>query len=143
MTKILIVVAVFYENIAQQLLRGATCYLDELNIAYEVVRVPGAFEIPAAISFAITSTEYEYSAYIALGCVLRGETTHYEHVCHEVARGINDLAIQHVVPIGFGVITAENIYQAQERACIDENNFGTRAARAAIHMNELRKQFHA
>ena len=89
---IMIVEGRYYEKIQDCLLEGAVKMLDELGASHEIYSVPGAFEIPAAIAFAakldgVTASEHQYDGYIALGCVIRGETSHYEHICGEVSRG--------------------------------------------------------
>ena len=96
---ILIIEARFYQDIADELVRGALAVLDEAGVTYQRVAVPGAFEIPAAIQFAIKSLDFysgrrRFDGYVALGCVIRGETTHYDYVCAESARGLQDLALR-------------------------------------------------
>lgn len=139
MSKVFIAVARFYEDLADTLQRGATERLAKLGIAYEIAAVPGAFELPSAIRMAIASGKY--SGYIALGCVIRGETTHYDYVCEESARGLNDLALQHLAPIGYGILTVENEEQAWERAALDRGNKGADAAAACLTMMDLKQKF--
>ena len=136
---ILIVDARFYEDIADELLKGATEFLSLEGIKYENVSVPGVFEVAPAISFASKSGKYD--GYIALGCVIRGETSHYDYVCSENARGLTDLALEHDLAIGYGVLTVENKKQAMKRAGVKEGNKGKAAAEACIRMIELKKQF--
>jgi len=112
MTKILIVEARFYDNIADHLLKGAKARLDEADVAYDVVTVPGALEIPAVIKFA----KDKYDGFVALGCVIRGETYHFEVVSNESARGLVDLSITYDLAIGNGILTVENEEQAMIRA---------------------------
>lgn len=137
MTKILIISARFYEDIASELESGAVETLQERAVAFDVVAVPGAFEIPAAIGF----TKGKYDGYIALGCVIRGETSHYDYVCGESARGLMDLSLREGCAIGYGILTVENEDQAWERARVTEGNKGRDAALAALRMIELKKQF--
>lgn len=137
MKKILIVQARFYEEIADNMTKAAIDTVMEAGFEFEVINLPGVFELPAAISMAIASEKYD--AYIALGCVIRGETTHYDYVCNESARGLNDLAIKHNVAIGYGVITAENRQQANVRADKAQKNVGGKAANAAIAMLKLKE----
>lgn len=139
MSKVFIAVARFYEDLAHALQRGAGERLEKEGITYEVANVPGAFELPAAIAMAIASKQYD--GYIALGCVIRGETTHYDYVCAESARGLNDLAIRHNVPLGYGILTVETVEQAWERAALDRGNKGADAAQACIAMMNLKKKF--
>ena len=138
MKKLLIVQARFYEEIADNLTQAATDIIVKNGFEYEVIDVPGVFELPAAISMAIASQKY--SAYIALGCVIRGETTHYDYVCGESARGLNEIAIKHNAAIGYGVITAENREQANVRADKNKKNVGGKAANAAIEMLKLKEK---
>ena len=137
---ILIVESRFYEGIADELARGATQVLEGEQAKIDRLAVPGAFEIPAAVSMAIPSKAYD--GYVALGCVIRGETSHYDHICGEVARGLNHIAIAYRVAIGFGVLTCENREQAWTRASVSDVNKGADAARACLmmvaHLRRLR-----
>lgn len=139
MTHILIVSARFYTDIADTLEKGAKETLMREKATFEVEHVPGAFEIPAAISFALASNQYD--GFIALGCVIRGETTHYDYVCSESARGLMDLAVQAGCAIGYGILTVENKEQAHVRAALDQGNKGEDAAIACLRMIELRRKF--
>ena len=139
MKKILIVQAAFYEKISAMLLAGATKKITSLGYEYEVINLPGAFEIPTAI--AIAQTSKEYVGYVALGCVIRGETTHYDYVCLESARGLNKLAIKEKLAIGYGIITTENEAQAIERADPNKKDKGGFAANACIEMIKLKQKF--
>jgi len=107
----------------------------------DLFEVPGAFEIPAAVRIAIASGRYQ--GYVALGCVIRGETTHYDYVCAESARGLNHLAIEHMAAIGYGILTVENREQAFVRAATTQGNKGRDAAEAALHMLALKKEMGA
>ena len=143
---ILIVEARFYDDIADELARGAIAELDKTGIAFERVTVPGTFEIPAAIRFAIRSMEAHalsrnYAGFIALGCVIRGETDHYDHICRESSRALMDLSINQGVALGFGVLTCENREQAWARAAVDQKNKGADAAIACLRMMELQREF--
>lgn len=137
MSRVCIVVARFYADLADELIKGATARLGQAHAEFDIVSVPGAFEIPSAIHFAIGSGRY--SGYIALGCVIRGETTHYDYVCMESARGLNDLALRHSAPIGYGILTVENTAQAWERAGVDKGNKGCDAAEACLTMMTLKQ----
>jgi len=129
---ILIVEAPYYAHIAEALARGALAVLDAAGATYERIAVPGAFEIPAAINFAVAANA-RYDGYLALGCVIRGETTHYDYVCQESARGLQDLALVHKLAIGFGILTVETEAQALARAGTERNK-GAEAARACLAM---------
>jgi 6,7-dimethyl-8-ribityllumazine synthase len=137
MKKILIINADFYTEISNLLLEGAIEIINNSDYEYEVVRVPGAFEIPAVIAFAKDSNKYD--GYIALGCVIRGETTHYDYVCLESARGLNELAIKEKLAIGYGIITVENEEQAIARANPAKKDKGGFAANACLEMIKLKK----
>jgi len=143
---VMIAVARFYDDIADELLRGATAALESAGATWEVVEVPGAFEIPAAISTAVRALEFvgarrRFDGYVALGCVIRGETTHYDYVCGETARALQDLAVRYCLALGFGVLTVENRAQAAERAGVDRRNKGGEAASVCLSMIEMKRTF--
>jgi 6,7-dimethyl-8-ribityllumazine synthase len=138
---ILIVEARFYADIADELVLGAQGVLDAAGATYERVSVPGAFEIPAAIRFADLGPAAAFDGYVALGCVIRGETSHYDYVCGESARGLQSLALDHGLAIGYGILTVENREQAWVRAAVTKKNKGGDAAQACLGMIELRRQF--
>jgi len=137
---LLIVEARYYAHVSDALLKGAEAALVDAGVRYDRVTVPGAFEIPAAIALAARARKYD--GYVALGCVIRGETSHYDLVCGECARGIQDLALAGHA-IGFGVLTVENVDQAFKRARIDEKNKGGEAVRACLAMIALRQSLKA
>ena len=143
---VLIVEARYYEDVADQLMKGATAVLDAAGVPYDKVSVPGAFEIPAAIRYAIKSREFNpvrrrFDGYVVLGCVIRGETAHFDHVCRECARGIQDLINGYTLAVGFGVLTTEDHKQAMERADPKKRNKGGEAADACLKMIALKRQF--
>ena len=142
----LIVSSNFYTEISEELLKGAIAKLDQYDVKYRCVNVPGALEIPLAIKY---SVEFQKSnkdsdmvdfidGYVALGCVIRGETSHYDHVCYESIHGIQSIALQYSVAIGNGIITCENKSQARSRARIEGQNKGGLAATAAFKMIEIK-----
>jgi len=139
MTHILIIAADFYPDITAELVKGAKAALAKAKATQDIVTVPGAFEIPAAINFALQSETYD--GFVALGCVIRGETTHYEHVCTESAHGLQQLALEQKLAIGFGILTVENEDQALARARMDKRNKGGEAAKACLAMVELKRRF--
>lgn len=139
MKPILIAVAPYYQEIAEALVMGATQVASAAGFKVEVVTVPGAFELPAAIAYALRSERY--SGYIALGCVIRGETSHYDYVCGESARGLQNLAVEFGAAIGYGILTCETLEQAVERADPAQGDKGGEAARACIRMIELQHVF--
>lgn len=137
--RILIVEARFYGDLANEMVAGAVAALDQTGAGHERVAVPGAFEIPAAIGFAADAGGFD--GYIALGCVLRGQTTHYDYVCQESARALQDLATGRGLAIGYGILTCENRDQAWVRADRDQGNKGRAAAEACLAMVDLRRRF--
>ncbi len=139
MKKILIVQASFYKQISELLLAGAVQKITDLGFEFEVVTVPGAFEIPAAIAFVVSDKKYD--GYVALGCVIRGETTHYDYVCAESARGLSKLAMKYRLPIGYGILTVENEAQAIVRADPKQKDKGGFAANACVEMMKLKERF--
>ena len=137
--KILIIEARFYDQIADALAVGAISTLSEAGFKYERLAVPGVFEIPAALRLAWSTGDYAGS--LALGCVIRGETDHYDHICREVSRKLMDLSVDYAVPHGFGVLTCENKDQAWERADTAQRNLGARTAEACIRMIDIKSSF--
>ncbi len=143
---ILIVEARYYAHISDELLKGALAALEQAGASHERIQVPGAFEIPAAIKYAVEARKHaaagaRFDGFVALGCVIRGETTHYDYVCEQSSRGLQDLALTHNLAIGFGILTVENEAQALARARIDKKNKGGEAARACLAMIELKRHF--
>ena len=143
---ILVVEARFYEDIAEEMFKGAAAVLSQHGATVERIAVPGAFEIPTAIHMAIRSLDYfagrpRFDGYVALGCVIRGETSHYDYVCTESARKLQDLSSQYVLALGYGILTCENGEQAWERARVDRKNKGGQAAQACLSMVELKRHF--
>ncbi len=140
MAHILIVSAPYYQDIADELLLGATAHLDAAHHSHDHVTVPGAFEIPAAIHYAMQGKK-RYDGYIALGCVIRGETTHYDYVCEQSAQGLQKLALKYNAAIGYGILTVENKKQAVARADVNGKNKGREAAEACMQMIALKQHF--
>ncbi len=143
---LLIVEAPYYQQISDELVKGAMAALDAAGATYDRLSVPGAFEIPAAIRMNIKAMELvggrrRYDGYIALGCVIRGETSHYDYVCSECARGLMNLSLDYSIAVGFGVLTVENEAQAWARASLDQGNKGGSVAEAAMRMIEVKREF--
>ena len=134
--KVLIVEARFYEDMADALAEGAAAVLDAAGVAYERVSVPGVLEVPVAVKYADDSNAYD--GYVALGVVIRGETTHYEIVCNESARALMELGIKDQLPIGNGIQTVENSDQAWARCKMSEKDKGGGAAKATLALMGLR-----
>ena len=128
--KVLIVISNYYEEIAKNLLKGSIAELKLKNINYDILFAPGCFEIP----FLISKNIKKYKGFIALGCVIRGETYHFELIANECARKIIDISNEHLKPIGFGILTCENIKQAKIRSDVKKKNKGKEAANACIKL---------
>lgn len=145
MGPVLIVEARFYDDLADALLDGARRALASADVAFEIVTVPGALEIPGAIALAAhgaaTGRGPKYSGFVALGCVIRGETTHYDIVANESARGIMDLTVRERLAIGNGILTCEDEEQAWARARATEMDKGGGAAKACLAMIDLKRRF--
>jgi 6,7-dimethyl-8-ribityllumazine synthase len=137
----LIVEARFYDAISDELLRGATRVLDNAGARYDRVTVPGALEIPPAVAIAIDAAKRRrapYDGVVALGCVIRGETHHFEIVANESARALMDLAVSERIALGNGILAVEDELQANARARVEEGDKGGAAARAALTMVALK-----
>ena len=140
MPRILIVESRYYDDIATALLDGATAALDNARAQFERIGVAGALEIPPAILFA-SQGERGYDGYVALGCVIRGETFHFDIVAGESARGMMDLGLAHGLCTGNGILTVENEEQAFARARRDGGDKGGDAARACLSLIDIRNRY--
>ncbi|HJN04414.1 MAG TPA: 6,7-dimethyl-8-ribityllumazine synthase [Alphaproteobacteria bacterium] len=143
---LLIISARFYPDVADELQRGAFAAIEAAGGTHMDVEVPGTLEIPAALRMAVRSMELvggrrRFDAYVALGCVIRGETDHYDHVCREAIHGISDLTTQYSLAVGMGILTCETMEQAIVRAAADGTNRGGNAAEAALAMMEVKRGF--
>ncbi len=136
--RLLLVAAPFYRRIADDLIAGARAALDAAGAAHELVEVPGALEIPTAIRLA--SRAGRFDGFVALGCVIRGETTHYETVCNDSSRALTLLGLDGVC-LGNGILTCETMAQAEVRADPARMNKGGGAADAALHLIALARRF--
>ncbi len=136
--KLLIVVAPYYKDIADDLVAGAAAVLQDAGASHEVVEVPGALEVPTAIR--IADRQSNFDGYVALGCVIRGETTHYETVCNDSSRALTLLGLDGCC-IGNGILTVENRKQAEVRADPKGMNKGGGAAAAALHLIALTRKW--
>jgi 6,7-dimethyl-8-ribityllumazine synthase len=129
----------FYEDLADRLVAGAREELEAAGVAeIDVFDVPGAFELPLAAKYAAESGRY--AGVVCLGAVIRGETSHYDHVCAEAARGIAQVSLDTGVPCAFGVLTVETMEQALARAGGNKRHQGRDAARATLAMAALRER---
>lgn len=139
MPHLLIVDAQFYQDIGDELLKGAFMALEQAGATFDHVSVPGVLEIPAAISMAVESNKH-FDGYVALGCVIRGETSHYDIVAIESARAVMNMSVEKPLAVGNGILTVENRDQAWARASTSEKNKGAGAAIAALAMIEVRQK---
>lgn len=143
---LLLIEAPYYAHIAALLRAGAERAIAQAGATHEIALVPGAFEIPAAISFAAKAAPGRFDGYVALGCVIRGETTHYDHICAETARALQELALRDGLALGYGILTVENEAQALVRAAPPETDAagrdkGGESVRACLALIELRQRF--
>jgi len=144
--RILIVEARFYDDIADELLRGAREAVETAQAAMDVLTLDGALEIPATVAIALDAAEKAgkpYDAVVALGCVIRGETGHYDIVAGESARALMDLSVARKIPLANGILTVENEKQAWTRASVNELNKGAGAVEAALAVLRIKKKLEA
>jgi len=145
--RILIVESGYYQDIADTLLEGAKRALDAAGAAYDVVTVPGALEIPQAIVIALDAArgaenpdaKQAYHGVVALGCVIRGETSHYDIVAGESARALMEIGVDHRIAVGNGILTVDTAAQAKVRAALDKGDKGGTAAKAALSLVRLKR----
>jgi len=137
-TKLLIVVAPYYKDVADQLVMGAKSAIIAAKASFDLVEVPGALEVPTAIRLATNSNKYD--GFVALGCVIRGETTHYDTVCNDSSRALQMMGLSGIC-IGNGILTVETRDQAVARAEAAGQNKGGGAANAAMHLILLGRKF--
>ena len=137
--RVLIVEARYYADIADELLKGAKAALETAGAEISVITVPGALEIAPAIAIAVEEG-LEIDAVVALGTVIRGETSHYDTVVNESARALTNLSLEYLLPMGNGILTVENAEQAWVRARVSEEDKGGFAARAALSLVNIRRQ---
>jgi 6,7-dimethyl-8-ribityllumazine synthase len=140
--RILIVESGYYEDIADTLLAGATRALEAAHATFDVVTVPGALEIPQAIGLVLDAARgaKAYEGVVALGCVVRGETSHYDIVAGESARALMDIGVARRVPVGNGILTVDTAAQARARSALDKGDKGGTAARAALALVRLKRR---
>lgn len=139
---ILIVEARYYEDIADELLSGVVGALDEAGASHDCITVPGALELPTALAIALDAAaerKEPYDGAVALGCVIRGDTLHFEIVSEQSARGLMDVSIARKLPIGNGILTVDTEGQAWTRARTSEGNKGGEAARAALTLIDIKR----
>jgi 6,7-dimethyl-8-ribityllumazine synthase len=136
--KVLIVVAPYYKDIADDLVAGAKAVLEQAGATWDLVEVPGALEVPIAVRLAHGLSNFD--GYVALGCVIRGETTHYDTVCNDSSRGLMLMGLEGAC-VGNGILTVENRDQAVVRADPAGQNKGGGAAAAALHLIALARKW--
>jgi 6,7-dimethyl-8-ribityllumazine synthase len=147
--RVLIIDARYYEAIADELARGAIAELEAQGCGFERIIVPGALEIPQALAAAVKAgvtpldaPNARFAGAIALGCVIRGETSHYDTVCNNANHWLMDVAVRHCVPVGNGILTVETEAQAMERAKGGRDGKGGDAARACLRLLDVARAFH-
>ena len=141
--RILVVEARFYNDIADALLAGAAKALDEAKATFDLITVPGSLEIVPAIAIALDAAEKQkrpYDGVVALGCVIQGETFHFDIVAMQSARALLDYSVRHQMPCGNGILTVDNEAQAWARARLSEQDKGGDAARAALALISIKRQ---
>jgi 6,7-dimethyl-8-ribityllumazine synthase len=141
---LLVIEARFYDDLSDELYRGALAALDRAGATHDRVAVPGALEIPAALSMALDAMELgdlHYDGFVCLGCVIRGETAHFDIVAQQSARALMDLSVSESLALGNGILTVENEDQAWARARVSDQNKGGAAAEAALAMIAIRQRF--
>lgn len=143
--RFLIVESRFYDDISDQLVKGAVQELTAQGAGYKRIIVPGILEIPAVVRFAVRAmelraTDFRFAGYVVLGCAIKGETDHYEHVCHQAIDGVQRLALEYSLAVGNGILTCQTRDQAWERARVDGRNFGGKAAAAALRMIQVKRE---
>lgn len=144
--RVLIVEARFYDDIADELLRGAQAAVEAAQATMDVLTLDGALEIPSTVAIALDTAEKAgkpYDAVVALGCVIRGETGHYDIVAGESARALMDLSVARKIPLANGILTVENEQQAWTRASVNELNKGGGAVEAALAVLRIKKNLEA
>lgn len=139
----------FYEEISDELAKGAIAALEEAGASYHRIQVPGALEIPQALAFAVRAglvpfgaPRWRFHGAIALGCVIRGKTSHYDIVANESARSLLSIATASGIPLGNGILTVENGSQARKRAFVNEGNKGRAAAHACLALIDVFMECH-
>ena len=149
MAHILMIEGRFYEDLSNELASGAIAALEEAGATYERIGVPGALEIPQVFAYLASAKlapfgaeRFRFHGALALGCVIRGETSHYDIVANESARSLLEIATRHAIPLGNGILTVENEAQAWERASVAEGNKGRDAAQACLRLVDVFMKCH-
>lgn len=129
--RVLLIQAPYYAGVVAGMRRGAEAVLAGAGADLEVADVAGAFELPGALRLALRARP-GYEGFLVLGCVVRGETDHYEHICREAARGVMDLTVETGAAVGFALLTVHTLAQAEARSADDRHNKGSEAAHAML-----------
>jgi 6,7-dimethyl-8-ribityllumazine synthase len=140
MSHLLVIEARYYAEIADQLVKGVDAEMKKANATYDVVTTTGAYELPATLGLAVKGKK-KYDGFILLGCVIRGQTTHYDQILDAVFPKIVEMSVENDLALGMGVLTCENDEQAEYRADPEGKNYGGAAARAALRMIQPKKHF--
>lgn len=143
---IMIVESRFYEDVADELAAGAVQALEGAGVSYERFSVPGAFEIPAVIKYVIRGKQFasarrRFDGYVVLGCVIRGETQHFDYVSRACIDGLQDVILEFTLALGMGVLTVDSHEQAMARAAVDQGNKGAAAALTCLAMLDHKRHF--
>ncbi|MBE9605194.1 6,7-dimethyl-8-ribityllumazine synthase [Acetobacteraceae bacterium H6797] len=138
--RILVIQAPYYADVVGGMLKGARETLAPLNAEVEVVDVAGAFELPAALRMALKSGR-KHDGYLLLGCVVKGETDHYDFICDAVCQGVMNVSAETGVPLGFGLLTVENLEQALARSADDRHNKGGESAHALVRQIAIAREW--
>lgn len=139
MSHLLVIEARYYTDIADSLIAGVKSALDKDGSTFDIVTTSGAYELPATLNFAVQGKK-KYDGFVLLGCVIRGQTTHYDQILDSIFPKVLDLSVEHNLALGMGVLTVESIEQGEYRADKNKKDYGGAAARAALRMIELKKE---
>jgi 6,7-dimethyl-8-ribityllumazine synthase len=139
--RLLLIQAPYYDQVVGGMRRGAERAFAEAGATLEVVDVAGAFELPAALRMALSQKASRYDGYLILGCVVKGETDHYDHICRETCNGVMGIAAETGAAIGFGLLTVHTLQQALERSAEDKFNKGAESAHALLMQVALRRRW--
>lgn len=134
--RILVIAAPYYRDVVYGMRDGAERVLADVAASVDVVEVAGAYELPAALAMALAASR-RWDGFLLLGCVVKGETDHYTFICDAICHGVMDLSTKHAVPIGFGLLTVDNLAQAEARSFGDRMNKGAEAAHAVLVQIDL------
>ncbi len=139
MPHLLVLEARYYNEINDNMLAGVKKACEEGSATFDVLSIPGSYELPSALNL-VHQSKMKYDGYVLLGCVIRGATTHYDHICDSVFQSVQDLVVANNLALGQGILTCENYDQAFERADPSNMNYGGKAAKAALTMIDLKKK---